>query len=117
MKRAITIQGKRMHKGLRDLIAGEAKPTSGEKRPSTLFEKALESPRHLIPLHVEQHVMNASDFKLRERIKELNCLYKLSKIAWEAKNDLHVIFTKTLQILPAAMQHPELAEASIVTHG
>lgn len=59
--------------------------------------------------------MNTSDFKLKERIKELNCLYKLSKIAWEAKNDLHVIFTKTLQILPAAMQYPELAEASIVT--
>lgn len=59
--------------------------------------------------------MNASDFKLKERIKELNCLYNLSKIAWEAKNDLAVIFTKTLQILPAAMQHPELAEASIVT--
>jgi two-component system, NtrC family, sensor kinase len=61
--------------------------------------------------------MNASDFKLKERIKELNCLYKLSKIAWEAKNDLDVILSKTLQILPAAMQHPDLAEASIITNG
>lgn len=59
--------------------------------------------------------MNASDFKLKERIKELNCLYKLSKIAWEAKNDLALIITKTLQILPAAMQHPDLAEACITT--
>ncbi|HEY0652221.1 MAG TPA: ATP-binding protein [Chryseosolibacter sp.] len=58
--------------------------------------------------------MNASDFKLKERIKELNCLYRLSKIAWEAKNDLDIIFSKTLQILPAAMQHPDLAEAAIV---
>lgn len=57
--------------------------------------------------------MNSSDFKLKERVKELNCLYKLSKVAWEAKNDFEVIISKTLNILPAAMQHPTLAEASI----
>src|SRR5688572_16394740 len=58
-------------------------------------------------------MMNSSDFKLKERVKELNCLYKLSKVAWEAKNDFDVIINKTLDILPAAMQHPDLAEASI----
>jgi len=58
-------------------------------------------------------IMNSSDFKLKERVKELNCLYKLSKVAWEAKNDFDVIIPKTLDILPAAMQHPALAEASI----
>jgi signal transduction histidine kinase len=60
--------------------------------------------------------MNSSDFKLKERVKELNCLYKLSKVAWEAKNDFDVIISKTLGILPAAMQHPALAEASITIH-
>lgn len=60
--------------------------------------------------------MNSSDFKLKERVKELNCLYKLSKVAWEAKNDFEVIISKTLDILPAAMQHPHLAEASITMH-
>lgn len=60
--------------------------------------------------------MNSSDFKLKERVKELNCLYKLSKVAWEAKNDFDVIITRTLDILPAAMQHPGLAEASITMH-
>jgi signal transduction histidine kinase len=60
--------------------------------------------------------MNSSDFKLKERVKELNCLYKLSKVAWEAKNDFDVIIAKTLDILPAAMQHPGLAEASITMH-
>jgi two-component system NtrC family sensor kinase len=58
--------------------------------------------------------MNTSDFKLKERVKELNCLYKLSKVAWEAENKLEVIISRTLEILPDAMQHPDLAETSIV---
>jgi two-component system NtrC family sensor kinase len=57
--------------------------------------------------------MNSSEIKLKERVKELNCLYELSKAAWEEKNDLGVIISKTLRILPAAMQHPDAAEASI----
>jgi two-component system NtrC family sensor kinase len=57
--------------------------------------------------------MNSSDFKLRERVKELNCLYKLSKVAWEEKNNLTAIVSRTLEILPHAMQHPGIAEASI----
>lgn len=57
--------------------------------------------------------MNSDESKLQERVKELNCLYELSRIAWEAKNDRDVIIEKTLGILPAAMQHPDLAEASI----
>lgn len=61
--------------------------------------------------------MNSVDFKLRERIKELHCLYALSRIAWEAENDIPVIVNKTLQILPKAMQHQTLAEASITVNG
>jgi two-component system, NtrC family, sensor kinase len=60
--------------------------------------------------------MNANEFKLKERVKELNCLYELSTLAWEAKNELDVIVSKTLKILPAAMQHPSLAEASILVN-
>src|SRR5688572_28987977 len=57
--------------------------------------------------------MASSDFLLKERVKELNCLYALSKVAWEKPNDLQAILNKTLEILPAAMQHPSLAEVSI----
>jgi signal transduction histidine kinase len=60
--------------------------------------------------------MNSSDFKLKERVKELNCLYELSKVAWSAKNNIDSIVSKTLKILPSAMQHPGLAEASITIH-
>jgi signal transduction histidine kinase len=61
--------------------------------------------------------MNSVDFNLRERVKELNCLYKISKVAWEADNDLDTIISKTLLILPNAMQHQSLAEARIVVKG
>jgi two-component system NtrC family sensor kinase len=57
--------------------------------------------------------MNSNELKLRERVKELNCLYKLSRVAWEAKNNPDAIVSKTLEILPSAMQHPDAAEASI----
>jgi signal transduction histidine kinase len=55
----------------------------------------------------------SSDIKLRERVKELKCLYELSKISWEADKDLKTIFSKTLEILPHAMRYPDVAEVSI----
>ncbi len=59
---------------------------------------------------------NSTEFQLRERVKELNCLYELSKIAWEEENDLKAIIAKTLVILPKAMQYPDLAEVSMTIH-
>lgn len=60
--------------------------------------------------------MHSIEFQLRERIKELNCLYELSRIAWEQDNDLKAIVKKTLQILPQAMQYPSLTEVQIRVH-
>ena len=62
------------------------------------------------------HRMSSNESKLRERVKELNCLYRLTRVAWEATNDLTTVILKTLEILPEAMQHPLMAEASIVVH-
>jgi signal transduction histidine kinase len=62
---------------------------------------------------MEKH---STEFQLKERIKELNCLYELSRIALEQHNDLKAIITKTLQILPPAMQYPALAEVQIQVH-
>jgi two-component system NtrC family sensor kinase len=55
----------------------------------------------------------SSDIKLKERVKELKCLYELSKISWEADKDLNKILLKTLTILPPAMRYPDIAEVSI----
>lgn len=61
--------------------------------------------------------MRETELQLRERVKELKCLYELSRIAWEADNNISAIISKTLTILPAAMQYPQLTEASIVLDG
>ena len=57
--------------------------------------------------------MKNADHKLKERVKELNCLYEISKVALEANSDVDAMVAKTLQIMPAAMQYPELAETEI----
>jgi len=56
-----------------------------------------------------------SDLKLRERVKELKCLYAVTRFALEADNDIDALLHETLRLLPDAMQFPELAEVSIVT--
>lgn len=56
---------------------------------------------------------SSTEFKLKERIKELKCLYELSRIALQSENDLKSVATKTIKILPDALQHPGLAEARI----
>ena len=61
--------------------------------------------------------MQAANLQLRERVKELKCLYELSRIAWEAGNDLQPVVAKTLRILPSAMQYPARAEASVLIDG
>jgi two-component system, NtrC family, sensor kinase len=57
--------------------------------------------------------MRSTELKLRERVKELKCLYELSRIALDDESNLSSILSKTIQILPAALQHPAQAEARI----
>lgn len=72
------------------------------------------SPNLVIPLTIGYCNMNQTELKLRERVKELNCLYELSRTAWKAGNDLNMLVEKTLEILPNAMQYPSMAEVSII---
>jgi two-component system NtrC family sensor kinase len=58
----------------------------------------------------------STDFKLEQRVRELKCLYELSKIVWEEDNDLNAILSKTLAILPPAMQFPAVSEVSILVN-
>ncbi|MEJ1237872.1 ATP-binding protein [Chryseolinea sp. T2] len=58
---------------------------------------------------------STSDLKLRERVKELKCLYAVTRFALEADNDVDALLHETARLLPEAMQFPELAEVSITT--
>jgi signal transduction histidine kinase len=57
--------------------------------------------------------MRSTEFQLKERVKELKCLYELSRIALDDEHDLKAILSRTIAILPPAMQYPEYAEARI----
>ncbi|WP_276366024.1 ATP-binding protein [Chryseolinea sp. H1M3-3] len=57
--------------------------------------------------------MHSTNLKLKERVKELKCLYELSRIALENEKNVRTILSKTIKILPPAMQFPDFAEASI----
>lgn len=54
---------------------------------------------------------------LRERVKELNCLYGLSKLAAQPDISLDEIFKSTVNMIPPAWQYPEITCARIVFKG
>ncbi len=54
-----------------------------------------------------------SQLNLKERIKELNCFYKMSQIIDEFKHSKLDILKRIVMILPPAFQHPEITSAKI----
>ncbi|PKN37886.1 MAG: hypothetical protein CVU62_09205 [Deltaproteobacteria bacterium HGW-Deltaproteobacteria-2] len=54
-----------------------------------------------------------ADWALKERFKELNCLYGISAIIEEPDISIDEIMKKAVMLLPPAMQFPEITEARI----
>lgn len=52
--------------------------------------------------------------QLRERVKELKCLYTLSRIAAGTRPEIPVLFAEVASIVQAAMQHSKLARVRII---
>lgn len=55
--------------------------------------------------------------RLAERIKELNCLYGISRLIEQPGSTLEGILQGTADLLPRAWQHPEIARARITLDG
>ena len=53
----------------------------------------------------------------KERIKELIFLYKLTEVLNNHMNPLETIFERTVQLIPSAMQYPDITFARINYHG
>ncbi|MBD3347577.1 MAG: diguanylate cyclase [Candidatus Eisenbacteria bacterium] len=51
--------------------------------------------------------------ELGERVKELTCLHEISKLAIEPSLSLDQFLRRVVELLPPALQHPELAGARI----
>ena len=52
--------------------------------------------------------------QLRERVKELNCLYNLTRLIEENENSIDTMLQGAVDLLPASWQYPELACARIL---
>ena len=58
-------------------------------------------------------VQNQLESQLRERVKELDCLYRLTKLIEHNENSLDAILQGTVSLLPGSWQYPEIACARI----
>ncbi len=57
-----------------------------------------------------------TDIALRERVKELDCLYKLSQLVADAGQDEEMIFKGVVSCIPPAWQFPDYTSARMVVH-
>ncbi len=54
---------------------------------------------------------------LGERLKELNCLYRISELARQTSFSLDDIFKQTIEMIPPAWHYPEITCAGIIIDG
>jgi signal transduction histidine kinase len=65
----------------------------------------------------DQQTMEEITHDLKERMKELNCLYGISSIAEQYRDDLNMILHRIVEIIPPAWQYPEAACCRISLEG
>jgi len=59
----------------------------------------------------------SSEVALRERVKELTCLYGIAQLASQPGGSLEAVLQSIADLLPRAWQYPEIAAASIAFDG
>lgn len=74
--------------------------------------EALEIKHELL----EKELMDQAH-RLRERIKEINCLYGISKLVEKAQTPLDQIYQGIVDLIPASWQYPEITTAQLVLDG
>lgn len=104
----IPIDGEKKKGGLLLLLSSEAEYFSLEQ--IELFENITEN--FVIALDYMD-----TQFRCRERVKELTCLYGISKISEKHNLSLDVMLKRIVKLLPPSWQYPEIASARIVLDG
>ena len=88
-------------------------PSSGQSLPFPSKDLAL---LWRIPLDGENGTEKV-EIALRERIKELNCLYGISQLAERYLHSLDDLLQELVSFLPYSWQYPEVTCARILFHG
>lgn len=92
------------------LALADARPTAVRPGEATAWENLG---RSLGVALVNQDAQAA----LRERIKELDCLYRVSQVTAQPSLSLEEMLAETAEALPAGWQYPEITTARIVLDG
>ena len=62
-------------------------------------------------------MVSQSEAALRERVKELSCLYEIAQIAGKPGVSLEEILHQIVELLPPAWQYPDIMEARVMLDG
>lgn len=62
-------------------------------------------------------ILQQKTHQLQERIKELNCLYGISKLVEDFGNSFDKIIQGTVNLIPISWQYPEVTSARIIIEG
>lgn len=92
-----------------------------EKMPSIGEGPFLREERNLLDTVAEtigrQVAHHEAQWALRERVKELTCLYGIARIASRPGTGVDQLLTEIVEVLPPGWQYPEITEARITLDG
>lgn len=87
------------------------------KQKDYFTEEAIEFYEDIAKTLVVAQVHRLAQVTLRERVKELTCLYGISRLAERPEIPLEKILQGIVELLPPAWLHPEIACARIILDG
>ena len=61
--------------------------------------------------------LKESEKQLKERLKELSCMYQIASLIERFGNDIEKILKGTLEIIPSSWQYPEITKAKVMVEG
>jgi signal transduction histidine kinase len=97
--------------------AGVVALSFGPGRAATVGDTALELLSRLGSVIGRSLSHNLSRFELRERVKELTCMYNIANLAVTSNQPIDQFLQQAAELLPPAYLYPEIAAARIVLDG
>lgn len=77
-------------------------------------DRSTKTLKRLISTIGLSYTHNRSRFELRERVKELTCMYNIANLSIDPELDIPVFLQRVVELLPAAYLNPGITEARIV---
>jgi PAS domain S-box-containing protein len=92
-------------------------PEKFEQRTNELKEETASVVRDISEYKQAERELKRRKHGLEKRVKELNCLYDLSRLDQERNIPLEELFQSSIELIPLAWQYPEITCARINLEG